>query len=51
MFYRRERGKSVLNIWKSKVWIIVVIVVVSLLALAIGVGIYFLIQAQQSVIV
>ena len=40
-----------LNMLKSRVWIIVVIVVGLFIALAVGVGIYFLIQAQQSVIV
>lgn len=36
---------------KSRVWAVVAIVIGALIALALGVGIYFLIQAQQSVIV
>lgn len=40
-----------LNMLKSRVWIIVAIVILALVALAIGVGIYFFTQAQQSVIV
>ena len=46
-----SEGKTVLIMLKSKVWLILVIVVGVLFSLAIGVGIYFLIQAQQSVII
>jgi hypothetical protein len=48
MIYRRE---SVLMMLKSKVWAVVAIVISVLITLALGAVIYFLIQAQRSVII